>query len=124
MPCRSCTSSTMDPKSRGTRDGVWWSGQPIIEIEQGRECPPEAAIEDLGGTLSAAQRGKLDRVKGRRRAQGTAMRAHVERGLGELSSGQKASRFGRNDPCWCGSGRKYKRCHLDLDREAKSQGRP
>jgi uncharacterized protein YecA (UPF0149 family) len=20
-------------------------------------------------------------------------------------------RIGRNDPCWCGSGRKYKRCH-------------
>ena len=19
---------------------------------------------------------------------------------------------GRNDPCWCGSGRKYKKCHL------------
>lgn len=25
---------------------------------------------------------------------------------------------GRNDPCYCGSGRKYKRCHLDLDRDA------
>jgi hypothetical protein len=24
---------------------------------------------------------------------------------------------GRNDPCWCGSGRKYKRCHLDADRD-------
>jgi hypothetical protein len=23
------------------------------------------------------------------------------------------SKFGRNDPCWCGSGRKYKQCHLD-----------
>jgi hypothetical protein len=23
---------------------------------------------------------------------------------------------GRNDPCWCGSGRKYKKCHLDADR--------
>lgn len=23
---------------------------------------------------------------------------------------------GRNDPCWCGSGQKYKRCHLDADR--------
>jgi hypothetical protein len=23
---------------------------------------------------------------------------------------------GRNDPCWCGSGTKYKRCHLDADR--------
>jgi len=20
-------------------------------------------------------------------------------------------KIGRNDPCWCGSGRKYKRCH-------------
>jgi tetratricopeptide (TPR) repeat protein len=24
-------------------------------------------------------------------------------------------KLGRNDPCWCGSGRKYKRCHLDAD---------
>jgi uncharacterized protein YecA (UPF0149 family) len=23
---------------------------------------------------------------------------------------------GRNEPCWCGSGQKYKRCHLDADR--------
>jgi len=23
--------------------------------------------------------------------------------------------LGRNDLCWCGSGRKYKRCHLDSD---------
>jgi uncharacterized protein YecA (UPF0149 family) len=22
----------------------------------------------------------------------------------------------RNEPCWCGSGQKYKRCHLDADR--------
>lgn len=27
-----------------------------------------------------------------------------------------ASKLGRNDPCWCGSGKKYKRCHLDADR--------
>jgi hypothetical protein len=24
---------------------------------------------------------------------------------------------GRNDPCWCGSGRKYKKCHLDADQQ-------
>ena len=23
--------------------------------------------------------------------------------------------LGRNDPCWCGSGKKYKRCHLAKD---------
>jgi hypothetical protein len=33
---------------------------------------------------------------------------------------------GRNDPCWCGSGKKYKKCHLDADqqpvREAPAMG--
>jgi len=27
-------------------------------------------------------------------------------------------KFGRNDPCWCGSGRKYKRCHLNRETQA------
>jgi len=27
-------------------------------------------------------------------------------------------KVGRNDPCWCGSGKKYKTCHLRSDREA------
>jgi methionyl aminopeptidase len=31
------------------------------------------------------------------------------------------ARPGRNDPCWCGSGQKYKKCHLDAD-EARSPG--
>jgi methionyl aminopeptidase len=28
------------------------------------------------------------------------------------------SKLGRNDPCWCGSGTKYKKCHLPADRAA------
>jgi tetratricopeptide (TPR) repeat protein len=28
---------------------------------------------------------------------------------------QRAPMPGRNDPCWCGSGKKYKKCHLDSD---------
>jgi methionyl aminopeptidase len=31
------------------------------------------------------------------------------------------ARPGRNDPCWCGSGQKYKKCHLDAD-EARGPG--
>jgi hypothetical protein len=27
---------------------------------------------------------------------------------------------GRNDPCWCGSGKKYKKCHLDADERPQS----
>ena len=30
-----------------------------------------------------------------------------------------AKKPGRNDPCWCGSGNKYKRCHLDADARSK-----
>ncbi|HSH98415.1 MAG TPA: SEC-C metal-binding domain-containing protein [Methyloradius sp.] len=26
-------------------------------------------------------------------------------------------KLGRNDPCWCGSGAKYKKCHLDRESE-------
>jgi preprotein translocase subunit SecA len=28
-----------------------------------------------------------------------------------VGAGAAAGKIGRNDPCWCGSGRKYKRCH-------------
>ena len=34
-------------------------------------------------------------------------------------------RIGRNDPCWCGSGKKYKACHASFDEKiahAKSLG--
>ena len=27
-------------------------------------------------------------------------------------------KFGRNDPCWCGSGKKFKQCHLGREKEA------
>lgn len=30
---------------------------------------------------------------------------------------------GRNDPCYCGSGKKYKQCHLPLDLAAEQQAR-
>jgi hypothetical protein len=29
---------------------------------------------------------------------------------------------GRNDPCWCGSGKKYKKCHLDQDEREAREG--
>ena len=30
-------------------------------------------------------------------------------------SAQKKRKIGRNEPCWCGSGKKYKKCHLNSD---------
>lgn len=34
------------------------------------------------------------------------------------AAGDQKVEIGRNDPCWCGSGKKYKRCHLDRERES------
>jgi len=31
----------------------------------------------------------------------------------------RSRKLGRNDPCWCGSGEKYKRCHWRKDRAAR-----
>jgi len=30
---------------------------------------------------------------------------------------------GRNEPCWCGSGMKYKKCHMDSDAKKQSAKR-
>jgi hypothetical protein len=30
---------------------------------------------------------------------------------------------GRNDPCWCGSNIKYKKCHIEEDRKSISDNR-
>src|SRR5512137_1443731 len=32
-----------------------------------------------------------------------------------MNEAARASRPGRNDLCWCGSGQKYKKCHLESD---------
>ena len=36
-------------------------------------------------------------------------------------SRQRQERLSRNDPCWCGSGKKYKRCHLDRETQTPVQ---
>ncbi|MCH8967318.1 MAG: SEC-C domain-containing protein [Planctomycetes bacterium] len=28
-------------------------------------------------------------------------------------------KYARNDPCWCGSGLKFKKCHLDREGQAR-----
>lgn len=35
----------------------------------------------------------------------------------------QAVEVGRNDLCWCGSGKKYKKCHLKSDESKRVEGR-
>ncbi|WP_291316233.1 SEC-C metal-binding domain-containing protein [Desulfuromonas sp.] len=53
----------------------------------------------------------LRRLFGRRKP---AASAHVPDTMQEL---------GRNDPCWCGSGKKYKKCHSVEDAKRLAEAR-
>jgi SEC-C motif len=90
-----------------------------------------AAIEDLGGQLTAAQTQKFEAADAARRrfvaqmswdadpAAASAWRTPLEAasvaGL-RPPTPSRARKLGRNAPCWCGSGKKYKKCHLPLER--------
>jgi preprotein translocase subunit SecA len=41
-------------------------------------------------------------------------KSKAEKILGPPSTDKKP-KLGRNDPCWCGSGKKYKKCHMNSD---------
>lgn len=76
------------------------------------------AIASASGQAKADDSGELVRVGGSRR-QGTAQRqsgqasarSQAVRSLASQTSPRPISRIGRNDPCPCGSGKKYKKCH-------------
>lgn len=74
------------------------------------------AIKRLGGELRGVQKGAIMRLKANRSASEAALdRLHGKPVSDESQTVIKERHLGRNDPCWCGSGRKYKRCHLAED---------
>jgi len=38
-----------------------------------------------------------------------------------LGKREPIPKLGRNDICWCGSGKKYKHCHLETDEKKRSK---
>jgi preprotein translocase subunit SecA len=50
---------------------------------------------------------------------GAPARAAATPGNGGSAAPAGARNLARNDPCWCGSGKKYKDCHRDADRASQ-----
>ena len=88
------------------------------------------AIEDLGGRLTAAQQHKCAQADAARRRLVAQLAWDVEApapSAGRAAAGARPTaerqrprttgqrKLGRNAPCWCGSGTKYKKCHLPLE---------
>jgi hypothetical protein len=74
------------------------------------------AIEELGGTLTKDQRRHIGALKARRTRSEEVMDQLANKDAPDHSATyQKPRDVGRNEPCWCGSGVKYKRCHWAED---------
>ncbi len=71
-----------------------------IQIQQ---QPPEENLLNRPGVANAAAGGILGKDE-------ISSSSGKLSGVKSASSGQK-KKLGRNDPCWCGSGKKYKKCH-------------
>lgn len=73
------------------------------------------AIRAAGGTLTDGQQAGIDAAL----EEGAKLLIPFDpSAAASLPSIARARRPGRNDPCRCGSGRKYKRCHLAEDERA------
>jgi len=98
-----CFADYGDPKALPILHDVLERHVLVGEIDVDRIVVDLAdAIESLDGTLSGAESRKLEAYHARRRE------THGQPAI-------KSERPGRNDPCWCGSGKKYKKCHLRAD---------
>jgi uncharacterized protein YecA (UPF0149 family) len=109
------------------RDLVIVSMLTSAHVMQGAGSEAAASIEkQYGVLLSSAARKELK-----------SLRREIEEARQEIAEAQEPSiydvclegfdlvddetferaepKLGRNEPCWCGSGKKYKKCHLDAD---------
>ncbi|MFM7201561.1 MAG: preprotein translocase subunit SecA [Myxococcota bacterium] len=83
-------------------------------VEQGGGTAPHASPmppEEMSPEL--ANRARAEQAAARAVAQAAAARAARPEPAGPPTRPEKLP--GRNDPCWCGSGKKYKKCHMAAD---------
>jgi preprotein translocase subunit SecA len=91
-----------------------------------RQQKMQASHAQVAAAAAAAAAAESDEGEGERDAQAPAPRAAQQRpSQAQLRPSQampkpetvkrERPKVGRNDPCWCGSGKKYKSCHLKED---------
>jgi len=94
--------------------------QPVPEVEYsgGTQDQPSALYDPRRAEALAASGGAVGTAAaaGTAAGAGTAPEAARDsRAQGDALTGtvtkSEQEKLGRNDPCWCGSGKKYKRCH-------------
>ena len=82
-----------------------------VELSGGTEADQPSALRQAAlagaGSAEAAAAAALDPST----SSPTQSAANSPGGNAETVVKAEAEKIGRNDPCWCGSGKKYKKCH-------------
>ncbi len=86
-------------------------------IEARRRQEAEKRLQRARSPQGTPAGGEEDRG-GRRR--GPRKPRTLPAGAPGVTLQRKGRKLGRNEPCWCGSGKKYKHCHFEEDRRAVS----
>ncbi len=89
------------------------AGLEFIEPEEGEALPPGFKKGDKIQRLSFQEGGQLSMEFDVPQPQPVRQKAAV---INKPPNGRSKTKLGRNDPCYCGSGKKYKKCHLDADK--------
>jgi preprotein translocase subunit SecA len=85
----------------------------IFRAQMQRNAPPPAPAPMVRQVLESGP-GEPDGADGAGRNGAPRQRRAAAVGAGATAAvpaGAAAAKIGRNDPCWCGSGKKFKRCH-------------
>jgi preprotein translocase subunit SecA len=82
----------------------------IFRVQVQRNVPPPPPSPLVRQVMESGP-GEIDGADGAGR-NGAPKKRAVPAMAGQAAAGAAAQgKIGRNDPCWCGSGKKYKRCH-------------
>ncbi len=77
-----------------------------IQVQAPHHQHPHVHASTNEGEIVESLERRAEGKKLRAKSMGQSVEAQVN-----TSSEKKPIKLGRNDPCWCGSGKKYKRCH-------------
>ena len=126
---RSELRAVVDKESaKGRRDVPWALCGMMLTIllwmTPGAGKETGLAIDHLGRSAVSAVASVADATDSEiSKVVSAAIRAYEDslaQPIPKVRSVPKHSKVGRNDPCWCGSGKKYKFCHIGVQKESGS----
>jgi preprotein translocase subunit SecA len=89
--------------------------QPIVAYKKEAHAMYTELLEAIEGDIVHAIY-KVDVVRQQQPARRVVQTNRSDNGAGQQQPAKRAATtVGRNDPCWCGSGKKYKHCHMRTD---------